>query len=162
DGLHDGVRFATNGDGTGEIVVREWFDGAKNVSPAVLPHSQERRAAGGRLLEFAVAIAVGLFAVGGQEIGPTGTHVAGHMLDDDGDGVHLLVERGKKLVIGHLVDGALGHDLVLTEEDERVLEVGGSELVRHPPIFGSIVAERYQGVDGGGAASGNEAGEERD
>ena len=36
-------------------------------------------------LELAVAVAVRLLAVAGQEVGPAGAHVARHVLHDDGD-----------------------------------------------------------------------------
>jgi hypothetical protein len=77
---------------------------------------QESLAGGGRIREFGVAVAVGLFAVGGEEVGPARAHVARHVLYDDGDGIGFAVERGEKLFVGCLVDCALGQGFVVAEQ----------------------------------------------
>ena len=96
DGLHHGVGFAANGDGAGEVGVGEGLERGEEASPAGLPRGEERGAGGGRLFEFAVAIAVGFFAVSGEEVGPAGEHVAGHVFDDDGDRIGLVVEASRR------------------------------------------------------------------
>jgi hypothetical protein len=135
DGLENGVRFAANGDGAGEVGVGERLQRAKEANPAGFPHGQQRSACGGRLFEFGVAIAVGLFAVGGQEIGPARAHVAGHVLDDDRDGIGLDVDGSKEVLIGDLGDGAIGQLLVISEEGQGVFEIRGGEFERHGRIL---------------------------
>jgi len=131
DGLHDGVRFATDGDGAAEIGVGKRLDGGEDTVPACFPFCEKRFARGGRIDEFAVAVARGLFTVGGEEIGKSGAHVADHVLDDDGDGVGLWIEDREELFVADLLHGALGELLVVAEERERVGDVGGCEFERH-------------------------------
>ena len=37
DGLHDGMRFATNGDGAGKVCIGKRLDGVEDTGPASLP-----------------------------------------------------------------------------------------------------------------------------
>ena len=131
NGLHDGVGFAADGDGAGEIGVGERLKSGEQAGPACFPGGEERGAGGGRHFEFAVAITGGFFAVGGQKIGPAGDHVAGDVFDDDGDGIGFGIEGKEELIVGELGDGALGEFLVIGEESQRVFQVGSGELQRH-------------------------------
>ena len=65
DGLHDGVRFAADQDFAGKIGIGERGESVKNISPTGFPLGDELIAGRGWRFEFGVAIAVGLFAVGG-------------------------------------------------------------------------------------------------
>ena len=96
DGLHHGVLFAANGDGAGQVGVGERLQRGEEAGPARFPHRQEFGARCGRLFEFAVAIAVGLLAVGGEEVGPARAHVAGHVLHDGRNGIAFVIERGDR------------------------------------------------------------------
>src|SRR5579884_1223274 len=68
-------------------------------------------------------MAVRLFAVGGQEIGPARTHVAGHMLHDDCDAVVFRVELAKQFAIRDLGKRLLGHALVAAKAAAGFLEI---------------------------------------
>lgn len=101
------------------------------MGPAVLPYFHESGAGCGGIYEFAVAIAVRLFAVGGEEVGPAGAHVAGQVLHDDRDGVGFFVDGDEELLVGELLHGAFGELLVVPEYHEGVLEVRRGELRCH-------------------------------
>src|SRR5215471_475966 len=128
DGLHYGMRFAPYGDGAWEIHVCERFDSTEETGPAALPLLQESRAGGGRIHEFAVAVAIGLFTVRGQKVGPTRTHVARHVLHDNCDRVGLIVEHGEELLVGYLLHRALGEPLVIVKDAERIFNIRSGEL----------------------------------
>ena len=87
DGLGDGVGFVADQDCAAEVGVGERGRGRRRHISSRLPIGRELGAGCGGRFEFGVAIAVGLLAVGGEEIGPAGAHVADHMFDDDGDGI---------------------------------------------------------------------------
>lgn len=108
DGLRDGVRFAADLDGTNKVGVRERLERSKHLAPSGLPGVHECLTAGRRLDEFTVAVTVQLFAITREEVRPPRTHVAGHVLDDERDGVHLLVQYRHKLFVRYLVHRTLG------------------------------------------------------
>ena len=91
--------------------------------PTRLPQSHERFARGGRVLELGVAMAVGLLAIGGQEVRPARAHVAGHMLYYDGNRIGFRVEGNEKLLVGNLRHSAFGELLVLAKQGERIFQV---------------------------------------
>ena len=134
DGLEDGVRFAADGDGAGEIGVGERGESGEEDFPAGFPKGEEFGAGRGRGFEFGVAIAGGLFTVGGEEVGPTGAHVAGEMLDDDGDGIGFGAEDGEEGWVGSLGHGAFAEFFVVVEESGGVLDVRSEEFVGHGRI----------------------------
>src|SRR6266404_527566 len=129
DGLHHGVRLGADGDGTGQILILQSVECIETNLPPSFPQGDQTRTSLRRSFKFGVAVAIRLFAVAGQKIGPTRAHIAGHVLDDDGDGVGFGVEGDKEVVIGTLFDGAIAEALVITEEVASVLSVGGCELV---------------------------------
>ena len=56
--------------------------------PAVFPFAHQRfSAVAGQDLELDVTIAPGLLAIRGEDIGPAGSQVSGHVFDDHGDAV---------------------------------------------------------------------------
>lgn len=70
DSLHDGVCLAADRDSKGEIGFCERLEGGEDTRPAVFPIGDEGVTRGRGIDELAVAIAVGLFAVSGEEVGP--------------------------------------------------------------------------------------------
>ena len=64
DGLHHAVRLAANRHRALEVFIDERVERAEQHSPTTLPLSQQRLARGRRINKFAVAVAIGLFAVG--------------------------------------------------------------------------------------------------
>ena len=135
DRLHDGVGFVADEDFAAEVGVGERGDGVEEVCPAGFPLGNELVARCGWRFEFSVAIAVGLFAVGGEEIGPAGAHVAVEVLDDDGDGIRFFVEGDTQRLVGSLGDGAFAEVLVIVEQADRVGKVRICEFVRHGGIL---------------------------
>ena len=115
-----------------------WRDSSasKTYFQPAIPHGHELFARFWSVLEFGVAIAIGLFAVGGQEIAPPRAHVANHVLDDDGDGVGFGIERGEKIFVGTLVHGALGERFVVAKKSEGILDVERRKFVWHRWIVG--------------------------
>ena len=85
--------------------------------------------------EFGVALAIRFFAVAREEISPAGTHIAGHVLDDDGDGIGFGVERSEKIGVGTLLDGAVAEALVIAEKIASVFGIRGCKLVWHGTIL---------------------------
>ena len=118
------------------------------MGPAVLPYFHEGGAGCGGIDEFAVAIAVGLFAVGGEEVGPAGAHVAGHVFHDDRDGVGFFIDGDEELLVCDLLHGAFGELLVVAKHREGVFEVRRGELRCHAVQCIRILC-------GPGAGSGN-------
>jgi len=135
DGLHDRVGFVADKDFAAEVGVGERGQGVEEMSPAGFPLGEELVACCGGGFEFGVAVAVGLFAVGGEKIGPAGTHVAVEVFDDDGDGIGFCVEGGGERFIGGLSDRALAEVFVIAENAGGVGDVGGGEFVRHSGIL---------------------------
>ena len=122
DGLCDGVGFVANENGAAEVGVGERGEGVEDMFPAGFPLGDELVARCGGRLEFGVAIAIGLLAVGGKEIGPARAHVANHVFDDDGDGIRFRAEGDGEGVIGSLGDGALGEAFVRVQHTDGVGE----------------------------------------
>ena len=116
-------------------LVGERLERVENIFPAGAPHGHQLFARFRRVFEFGVAIAIGLFAVGGEEIAPARAHVADHVLDDDGDGIGFGVERDEEIFVGALLDGAFGEFFIVAKEGERVLNVGRRKFVWHKRIF---------------------------
>ena len=131
DGLHHGVRFRANLDSAVEVRVRQSFEGPEENFPTGFPQRQQLSSARGRRLEFRVAIAVGLFAVGGQEVRPARLHVAGEVFDDGGDGVGFGIQRGKQAFVRALLQGAIAKLLVGVKKTDRIPYIRCRELVRH-------------------------------
>jgi hypothetical protein len=131
DGLHDGVRLGANQHLAADVAFHERFEGVENIFPASAPHGHEFIAGLRSVFELGVAIAVRLFAVGGEKIAPARAHVADHMFDDHGDGVGLRIERDEQMFVGTLLHGTLGESFVLAEDGERVLNVGRGKCVWH-------------------------------
>ena len=121
------------------------------MGPAVFPDINHGFAGCGWVDEFGVAVAVGFLAVGGEEVGPAGAHVACHVLHDDRDGVGFFIDGDEELLVGDLLHGAFGELLVVAEYCEGVLEVRRGELRRHGASVIAFVA-------GGSMESGQESG----
>src|SRR5579864_118539 len=98
DGLHHGMGLAANGCGTHEFGVRERRESAKHEFPGLFPTFHHLFPSRGRVGELAVAVAIRFFTVGVREAGPPRAHVAGQVLDDDRDRIHLRVENREELV----------------------------------------------------------------
>src|ERR1039458_8537623 len=123
DGLHHGVGFAADRDAAAEVCVRQRLERAEHAIPARLPKRHQHLAGGRRLLELGVAMAVRLLSIGGQEVRPARAHVAGHVLNNDGNRICFGVERGEKLLVGDLRHSAFGELLVLAEQGQRFFQV---------------------------------------
>jgi len=65
---------------------------------------------------FAVAIAVGLLTVRGEEVSPARAHVARHMLRHDRDRIRLFIQRGEQLFVRDLLHRPFGELLVIPEQ----------------------------------------------
>ena len=68
-----------------------------------------------RDLEFLIAKAVWLLAVGGQEVGETRAHVSCEMLDQNRNRIRFLVKSHEEILVRKLPHGSLGHALVPAE-----------------------------------------------
>src|ERR1700733_4539209 len=103
DCLQDGVRFIPDGYGVHYVFRREGVDCGKDAIPSFFPQFHHV-GSGGRAgpFEFLVAETIGLFAVCGEEIGETRTHVARHVLDEDGNRVGLRVDGDEEIFIFQL------------------------------------------------------------
>src|SRR5258708_4577266 len=110
------MRLGANGYRARRILVAQWLERIEEKLPAALPEFHQFSANLGRLFEFSVAVAVGLFAVGGEKIFPARTHVAGHVFHDDGDAIGLFVKRGEKSFVGTLRKRALDEFLVIAKQ----------------------------------------------
>ena len=75
--------------------------------------------------EFGFAVARGLFAVGGEEVGEAGEDVAGDVLEDAGGGVLERVELEVEFVVGELGEGVVDHGFCFLEFGFEGLEVWG-------------------------------------
>lgn len=128
DGLHDGVGLAPDGDSSCEIGGGERFDGGEDGTPAGFPDLDQLPAGLRRCLELAIAVAVRLLTVRGEEVCPTRLHVAGHVLHEGGDGVGFRVEDTQQVGIGNLFHRSLGLLLVLAEQSQDILQIGSLEF----------------------------------
>ena len=100
--------LAADRNGADEILRAQRLNRGKRDRPARVPPGHHLVARGRRRhFEFGVAVPVRLFAVGRQEVGPTGHQVTGHVLHDHGDRVCILIERQMEFVISHLCDGSI-------------------------------------------------------
>ena len=153
DGLHYGVALVADEDFAGEIGVGERGEGGEDEFPAGFPLGGELCARCGGELKFGVAIAVGLFPVGGEEIGPAGTHVAIEMFDDDGDGIRFCVEGDAERLIGSLCDRAFAQAFVMVEQADGVGEIGARAFVGHGGILHRFRGRGNRGVERRGRRS---------
>ena len=87
----------------------------EDAVPAFVPALQEFSSRRRRLDKLGVAVAIRFLPVAGQEICPARAHVPGHVFDDDGNRVHLFVERREQLFVRDLFHRALGHFFVETK-----------------------------------------------
>jgi hypothetical protein len=62
--------LAADGDGAGQVGRGEGREGVEEALPAGFPVGQQVGAGGERVDELVVAVAPGLLAVGGEEVGP--------------------------------------------------------------------------------------------
>src|SRR6185437_4813669 len=53
------------------------------------------------------------------------------VFDDQGDRIHLAIERDEEPIVRKLRHRAFGHFLVLAENRERFFDIGSGELVGH-------------------------------
>src|ERR1700722_8027386 len=92
-----------NGYGARHIFRVERLNRAQDACPALLPpaHYVGLR---GRAAHFKLAIAkaVRLFAIAGEEVGEARAHIARQMLYKNSDGVRLRIERQKKVIVTKL------------------------------------------------------------
>src|SRR5262245_30818407 len=99
-GLHDRVRFTADGHCPAEIIRPEGRDGLEQKLPAGFPPGEDRGARIGlAALELRIAIAIRFLTVACEEIRPSRSHVAGHMLDDERNAVRVWVDDRKELAI---------------------------------------------------------------
>jgi len=108
---------------TSEIVLQFEVPGAQMVTLAVGQMNLSVGALGGMTailfggmmevfgvpLWLAVPIAIRLLAIAGEKVRPARTHVAHHVLHDEGNRVGFGVERLSQLIVLDLVDGFFGH-----------------------------------------------------
>ena len=107
DRLHHRVRFASNERRPAEITVCQRREGVERVFPTRFPERQQLSPGWRRRFELRIAIAVGLLAVGLEEISSARPHVAGEVLHDDRDGIGLRVQCGEQRFVRRLRDSAI-------------------------------------------------------
>lgn len=135
DCLHDRVRLAANGHRLGQIGIGQRFERVEDPFPTGMPLLHQLAACRCRRFEFHVSIPIRFFAVSCKEIAPAGTHIAGHVLHDDGDGIRFGVDRLEKLLVAALRHGAFRERFVVTENIERVFEIRISTCEWHKGKF---------------------------
>ena len=123
DGFEDGVGFGADGDDSGEVGIGEGGEGGKEGCPAGGVEGEELWAGKAAVCEFGFAVARGLFAVGGEEVGEAGEHVAGHVLEDAGDGVLEGIELEVEFGVGELGKRAVDQGFGFLEFFFESLEV---------------------------------------
>ena len=124
DRLVDRVRLAANHHGALQVGVGQRRQRVEHALPAVLPFGDQLGALWPRILELAIAHAIGLLAVAGQEVDPARSHVAGHVAHQDRDAVRLGIDRGVQLLVRQLLDRLVGELLDLLELVDRDGEDG--------------------------------------
>src|ERR1700675_2946701 len=84
DRLHHRMWLVADRDGAHHILGLERLDGGKDAIPSFFPPLHHIRASGSwAQLKFAVAKTVGLFAIGGEEVGEARAHIAREVFDQD-------------------------------------------------------------------------------
>jgi hypothetical protein len=76
DGERDRMRLAADGDGFFDVDLRERLDRVSPRLPAAVEKFHQRRSIVGPIFEFRVAVAIGLFAIGREKVGPPTEQVA--------------------------------------------------------------------------------------
>src|SRR5208337_1723364 len=123
------MRLAANADRAPEVVRVKRVDRLENQLPILFPRAEHFLALGVVVHDkFPVAIAVGLLAVAGQEIGEARAHVARQVLHDDCDTVGFRIGRRKELFIAELRDGAVCKALVTTQAAEDFVNIEGVKI----------------------------------
>ena len=98
-------------------------DGLEEEIPSRVPARDDRLArVAGLALELAVAIAIGLFAVAREEVGPSRAHVAGDVLDDERNAVGVGVEQREELRIVDLRHRLVGLRLQLAQLEQAIVK----------------------------------------
>ena len=123
--LDDAQRLAADGDFEQDVFFSEGVERLEQHRPPALPvgHHRLTRGPAGNL-EFTVAVAVGLLAVAGEEVGEPRPQVARHVLDDDGQAVRLRIECHQELVVADLGQGVLRQFLQPAKLNADVVEIG--------------------------------------
>lgn len=131
DCLHDGVVLAANCDGAHKVVRAQRFNRVERDLPTLLPISQHFSARRfGQHNKFQVTVAFRFLAVAGQEISPARQHVAGHVLEVNGDAVRLFIDRAKEIFVVDLRKGAFRKLLVTAKSSQRVCEIMLADRLR--------------------------------
>src|SRR5258705_10614011 len=116
NGLHDRMGFAANGHRTLQILLGERSKRSEYTLPALFPDSEQCFMRSGGISEFSVPIAVRLLSIAGQKVCPSRSHVARHVLHNDGNGIHLTVQYGEQLFVCYLRHRSFGQVFVITEQ----------------------------------------------
>src|SRR5207249_1443357 len=136
DRIEGAEPLAADEDGAREVLGLQRVEGGVEDSPALLPTLQERRLRGEPRLELAVAVAVGLLAVGREEVGPPRTHVAGYVLNQHGDAVRFRVQSLRQLGVVDPGQRPIAQGLQLPEPSPRAPQELGADVaaahVREP------------------------------
>src|SRR5438067_2122947 len=132
NGLQHGMRLVANGHHASQVLRLQRRDGVEDIFPSRLPPAHELGTRGPRLQDkFLVSIAVGLFAVAGEEIQEARAHVARQMLDQNGYTVGLIIELQKKIFIVQLRESGFRQALVTAQAAQSFLDISGANLVVH-------------------------------
>ena len=131
DGLHDGMRFGANQNCFGQVGVGERLERGEDAIPTSIPLLHQFGSGCGRHFELRIAIAVGLFAVAREEVGPSRAHVSRHVLDYDSNGIRFGIQWFEEHGVAALGHGALGQILVIPEQGERIGYVRIGSCMRH-------------------------------
>jgi len=123
DCLHYGMRFTANVNSFCEVGVGKRFERAEDPVPACIPLFHQFGAGCSRRFKFRIAVAVGFFAVAGEEVAPPRAHVAGHVFNDDGDRIGFLIYGFEELSVSALRHRAFGESFVIAKNIERIFEV---------------------------------------
>jgi hypothetical protein len=126
-----------------QVVVLQRIERGEEDRPAAFPVGHDRCAIGWHVdLELAVAIAIGLLAIGREEIGEARPQVAGLVLHDDRDAVGLVVDRRVKLIVAHLRERPFRELLEFPELVTDVVDVCGFDHWQRSNGSGSPAAVR--------------------
>src|SRR5439155_5879383 len=145
--LDDQERLSADADRADQVVGRERLDRAERGREPLAPPAQHHgaRHAFGHL-ELAVTIAIGLLAVGREEVAEPRPQVPGDVLHDDGDAVRAPIELGVQIGVRRLRDRPVAERLVVAEAARDILQVRGTKIdriARHvTPSYGPTLYTR--------------------
>src|SRR5581483_332800 len=145
DGGKHSMFLAANEDNASQVLRCERVQCAKNATPSCLPPGKHLLGGGSRLHhKFLVAIAIRFFAIGGQEIGKPGAHVARDMFHDQGNAVGLGIQADEPMLGLQLGKSFFCLTLVLMKIVPGFFEVELGNLSVHRNYHSTFVTNRVK------------------